>query len=127
MIRALYLLSVVVVLVVGLLQAAKFVLAVLGGCLLLVLIFVVKYSFIYIRELLSNNQRPPVAGSIFNQLLHFNDLFDYPTSLAWGYSTYRLIVPTRSEIYTADPVNIEYILKTNFSNYGKVLKAFIVC
>jgi len=127
MIRALYLLSVIFFLVAGLLQAANIVLAVLGGCLLLVLIYVVNYSFIYIREFLSNNQRPPIGGPIFNQLIHFNDLFDYQTLLARRYSTYRLIVPTHSEIYTADPVNIEYILKTNFSNYGKVLKAFIVC
>ncbi|KAI3432113.1 uncharacterized protein J3R85_007500, partial [Psidium guajava] len=70
-------------------------------------------------ELSSNDQRPPVAGPIFNQLIHFNHLFDYQTSLARRYSTYRMIVPTHSEIYTADPVNIEYILKTNFSNYGK--------
>ncbi|XP_039157437.1 cytochrome P450 704C1 [Eucalyptus grandis] len=119
MIRALYLLSVIFFLVAGLLQAANIVLAVLGGCLLLVLIYVVNYSFIYIREFLSNNQRPPIGGPIFNQLIHFNDLFDYQTLLARRYSTYRLIVPTHSEIYTADPVNIEYILKTNFSNYGK--------
>lgn len=127
MIRALYLISVIFFLVSGLLQAANFVLAVLAGCLLLVLIFVATYSFIYIQELSSNNQRPPVTGPIFNQLIHFNHLFDYQTSLARRYSTYRMIGPTHSEIYTADPVNVEYILKTNFSNYGKVLKVFIVC
>jgi hypothetical protein len=31
-----------------------------------------------------------------------------------------MIAPFRSEVYTADPVNVEYILKTNFENYGKV-------
>ncbi|RVX08254.1 Cytochrome P450 704C1 [Vitis vinifera] len=35
------------------------------------------------------------------------------------YITYRMILPSHSEIYTADPVNVEYILKTNFINYGK--------
>ncbi|GFY99589.1 cytochrome P450, family 704, subfamily A, polypeptide 2 [Actinidia rufa] len=33
--------------------------------------------------------------------------------------TYRLISPFRSEIYTSDPANVEYILKTNFENFGK--------
>ncbi|XP_042505626.1 cytochrome P450 704C1-like [Macadamia integrifolia] len=41
------------------------------------------------------------------------------TELAAKYGTYRLLSPFRSEVYTADPANVEYILKTNFPNYGK--------
>ena len=33
---------------------------------------------------------------------------------------YRLISLFRNEIYTTEPANVEYILKTNFENYGKV-------
>ncbi|CAJ2630132.1 unnamed protein product [Trifolium pratense] len=33
--------------------------------------------------------------------------------------TYRLLSFTRSEVYTANPANIEHMLVTNFSNYGK--------
>ncbi|KAL2480916.1 Cytochrome [Abeliophyllum distichum] len=73
----------------------------------------------YIRELISDEHRPPVAGPMINQLIHFSKLFDYQTTLARKYSTYRLITPSHSEVYTADPVNVEYILKTNFNNYGK--------
>lgn len=62
----------------------------------------------------------PVAGTVFNQLLNFNRLHHYMTDLAGKYKTYRLLNPFRNEIYTADPVNVEYILKTNFENYGKV-------
>ncbi|XP_042503471.1 cytochrome P450 704C1-like [Macadamia integrifolia] len=61
----------------------------------------------------------PVAGTIFNQLLNFHRLHDYMTELAAKYGTYRLLSPFRSEVYTADPANVEYILKTNFPNYGK--------
>lgn len=42
------------------------------------------------------------------------------TDLAGKYKTYRLLSLFRSEIYTTDPANVEYILKTNFENYGKV-------
>nr|GMC84835.1 cytochrome P450 704C1-like isoform X1 [Ipomoea batatas] len=46
-------------------------------------------------------------------------LHHYITDLARKYKTYRLITPFRSEVYTVDPINVEYILKTNFENYGK--------
>ncbi|KAI4356834.1 hypothetical protein L6164_000821 [Bauhinia variegata] len=62
---------------------------------------------------------PPIGGTIFNQLLNFNRLHHYMTELAGKYRTYRLLSPFGKEIYTADPANVEYILKTNFENYGK--------
>jgi len=62
----------------------------------------------------------PVAGTVFNQLVNFHRLHHYMTHLAAKYRTYRLINPFRYEVYTADPSNVEYILKTNFENYGKV-------
>ncbi|WRX10693.1 Peroxisomal biogenesis factor 11 - like 3 [Theobroma cacao] len=41
------------------------------------------------------------------------------TDLAGKYRNYRLLSPFRNEIYTSEPDNVEYILKTNFHNYGK--------
>ncbi|MCL7029789.1 hypothetical protein MKW94_017327 [Papaver nudicaule] len=61
----------------------------------------------------------PIAGTIFNQLLNFKRLHHYMTDLARKHKTYRLLSPFRSEIYTSDPANVEYILKTNFQNFGK--------
>nr|DAD18630.1 TPA_asm: hypothetical protein HUJ06_020093 [Nelumbo nucifera] len=63
----------------------------------------------------------PIAGTIFNQLLNFHRLHHYMTDLAIKYGTYRLLSPFRNEVYTADPVNVEYMLKTNFANFGKGL------
>ncbi|KAL2337431.1 hypothetical protein Fmac_011877 [Flemingia macrophylla] len=63
----------------------------------------------------------PIAGTVFNQMLNFNRLHHYMTRLAAKYRTYRLINLFRYEVYTADPCNVEYILKTNFENYGKGL------
>ncbi|KAI9084484.1 hypothetical protein K1719_033472 [Acacia pycnantha] len=61
----------------------------------------------------------PVGGTIFNQFLNFNRLHHYMTDLAGKYKTYRLLTPFRNEIFTSDPINVEYILKTNFENFGK--------
>ncbi|GAV85292.1 p450 domain-containing protein, partial [Cephalotus follicularis] len=61
----------------------------------------------------------PIGGTIFNQLLNFKRIHHYNTDLAAKYRTYRLITPFRNEIYTSDPANVEYMLKTNFANYGK--------
>ncbi|XP_054794105.1 cytochrome P450 704C1-like isoform X1 [Prosopis cineraria] len=77
----------------------------------------------FLSRRLNKNQRKkkyhPVAGTIFNQLLNFNRLHHYMTDLAGKYRTYRLLTPFGNEIYTSDPLNVEYILKTNFDNFGK--------
>ncbi|XP_010272641.1 PREDICTED: cytochrome P450 704C1-like [Nelumbo nucifera] len=61
----------------------------------------------------------PVKGTIFDQLLYFNRLYDYQTQVARTHQTFRLLAPSHSEIYTTDPRNIEYVLKTNFDKYSK--------
>lgn len=64
---------------------------------------------------------PPVAGTIFHQFLKFRQLHDYHTELSRKHKTFRLLAPFRQQIYTSDPTVVEYILKTNFPNYGKGL------
>lgn len=66
---------------------------------------------------MSRDRRPPIAGPVLNELANFDKIFDYQTTLARKHSTFRLIAPSSSQIYTADPVNAEYLVKTNFSNY----------
>ncbi|XP_031272659.1 cytochrome P450 704C1-like isoform X1 [Pistacia vera] len=71
------------------------------------------------RKLKQKKKYHPIGGTVFNQLLNFNRLHHYMTDLATKHKTYRLISPFRNEVYTAYPPNVEYILKTNFENYGK--------
>jgi hypothetical protein len=81
------------------------------------------FVLILFRELQQKHRKKkfhPIGGTIFNQLLNFHRLQHYMTDLAGKYKTYRLLSLFRSEIYTTDPANVEYILKTNFENYGKV-------
>ncbi|KAL8192779.1 hypothetical protein R6Q57_027227 [Mikania cordata] len=90
------------------------------GFLASLLVILLSLVFVpYLIELMFADQRPPVVGPITNQLIHFRELYDYMTSLANKHPTFRFITPSHSEIYTADPVNVEYILKTNFANYDK--------
>lgn len=62
----------------------------------------------------------PIAGTMLNQLFNFHRFHDYMVDLASKHGTYRLITPFRYEVYTSDPVNVEYILTTNPENYIKV-------
>ncbi|KAK4280463.1 hypothetical protein QN277_012087 [Acacia crassicarpa] len=60
-----------------------------------------------------------VAGTVLHELFYFHTLHDYLTDLAGKHKTYRLLTLGRNEVYTTDPIIVEYILKTNFPNYGK--------
>ncbi|KAG8363380.1 hypothetical protein BUALT_Bualt19G0016300 [Buddleja alternifolia] len=82
-------------------------------------ILAVRSLTIKLHEKQGKKRYHPVGGTIFHQLMNFSRLHDYMTDMARKYKTYRLIAPFRSEIYTSDPANVEYILKTNFENYGK--------
>lgn len=65
-------------------------------------------------------RRHPIVGTVLHQLFNFHRLHHYMTDLASEHKTYRLLSLLRSEIYTSDPQNVEYFLKKNFPNYGKV-------
>ncbi|KAJ8512489.1 hypothetical protein OPV22_002923 [Ensete ventricosum] len=62
---------------------------------------------------------PPVAGTVFHQLLNLRQLADFQTDLSRKYRTFRILTPFCNYVYTVDPANVEHILKTNFANYGK--------
>ncbi|KAI3519536.1 hypothetical protein L1887_08735 [Cichorium endivia] len=96
-----------------------FILAVIGLLTSFVVVLSALVLVPYFKELILTDHRPPVIGPITNQLIHYEKLHDYMTLMAKKYPTFRLITPSHSEVYTVDPVNTEYILKTNFANYNK--------
>ncbi|XP_078166896.1 cytochrome P450 704C1-like [Carex rostrata] len=80
------------------------------------------YLFITRRLLLHSRRKrnyPPIAGTIFHTLFNLHRFAEYQTSLSRKYKTFRILTPFGNYIYTVDPANVEYILKTNFANYGK--------
>ncbi|PRQ48963.1 putative abieta-7,13-dien-18-ol hydroxylase [Rosa chinensis] len=80
---------------------------------------VLVLAVIFLRK--KNKKYPPVAGTVIHQLINVPRLHHYMTELACKYKTYRMLDLFRYAVYTVDPANVEYILKTNFANYGKGL------
>ncbi|CAI9260972.1 unnamed protein product [Lactuca saligna] len=99
--------------------APLLILAVIGILTSLMVVLLAVVFVPYFTQLMSTDHQPPVVGPVSYQLLHFQGLYDYMTLIAKKHPTYRFITPTHSRVYTADPANIEYILKTNFANYTK--------
>lgn len=62
----------------------------------------------------------PIGGTIFHLLYNFRRFYHYLTDLTHKNTTFRILYLDNVEIYTSDPANVEYFLKTNFANYGKV-------
>ncbi|KAK1429577.1 hypothetical protein QVD17_11791 [Tagetes erecta] len=86
----------------------------------LVLVLVILFLIIYIYNIQpQRNKYHPIGGTVLNMLINFKRLHHYMTKLAAKYKTFRMISPFHGEIYTTDPAIVEYILKTNFHNYGK--------
>ncbi|CAI9771861.1 unnamed protein product [Fraxinus pennsylvanica] len=91
---------------------------------LLVLIFAAIVALCAVKKILGSSKKEkkkyyPIAGTVLHQLLNFRRLYDYMTELTQKNITFRLLYLDNSEVYTADPAIVEYVLKTNFANYGK--------
>ncbi|KAJ8638662.1 hypothetical protein MRB53_012929 [Persea americana] len=99
--------------------------------LLALLVFKVCFFYLGGRWSVRKREYHPIAGTTIQQLLNFSRLHDYFTDLAYRHKTFRILTPGTWEVFTVDPANIEYILKTNFENYAKgrhqynILKDFL--
>ncbi|CAA7391773.1 unnamed protein product [Spirodela intermedia] len=61
----------------------------------------------------------PLVCSFLNQIINFRRIHDYLTDKARRFKCFRILHPGRSYVYLTDPRDVEYILSTNFANYGK--------
>ncbi|XP_034202425.1 cytochrome P450 704C1-like isoform X2 [Prunus dulcis] len=68
----------------------------------------------------------PVVTTFLNVLINFSRLHDYMTELAFKNKTYRVLNLFQNYVFTTDPANVEYFLKTNFSNYGRGLYLYTI-
>ncbi|KAJ0594999.1 putative abieta-7,13-dien-18-ol hydroxylase [Helianthus annuus] len=93
---------------------AVFILPVITTLFLLIILL-----YIYNEHQLHGKKYHPVGGTVLSMLINYKRLHHYMSDLSAKYKTYRLLSPFRNEVYTSDPANVEYILKTNFENYGK--------
>ncbi|KAK4839246.1 hypothetical protein QYF36_020353 [Acer negundo] len=67
----------------------------------------------------------PVGGSIFQQMKNMHRIQDFRIDIVRKHKTYRFpgFLGSTSQVLTVDPVNVEYMLKTNFANYGNELNS----
>ncbi|CAN6466454.1 unnamed protein product [Victoria cruziana] len=87
------------------------------ACLLLFACFFILR--IFVGKSLGNKEYPPVKGTLFDLLRCLDGLHDYYTQVVADNKTVRYLALSQSEVYTANPLNIDHILKTNFANYDK--------
>ncbi|KAL5539957.1 hypothetical protein UlMin_043880 [Ulmus minor] len=74
---------------------------------------------IFANKSINNPKYPPVKGTVLNLLFHYTKLYDYLTTIATEHSTFRILAPAQSYVYTTDTRNIEHVLKTKFDKYSK--------
>ncbi|XVF33464.1 hypothetical protein REPUB_Repub17cG0170500 [Reevesia pubescens] len=98
--------------------SAMFLLIELSLVFLFLILFILIIK-IFTGKSINNPNYAPVKGTVFNQLLYYNYLYDYQTEIAKKLPTFRLLGLTHSEIATTDSRNVEHILKTRFDKYAK--------
>ncbi|KAM7268726.1 hypothetical protein ACFE04_010892 [Oxalis oulophora] len=74
--------------------------------------------FIYSRKR-SNKRYPPIVTTVPNLFFNRHQIHDFVTHYARQHKTFRFIDFFKYMVFTTDPKNVEYILQSNFSNYGK--------
>ncbi|XP_048446711.1 cytochrome P450 704C1-like isoform X1 [Pyrus x bretschneideri] len=66
----------------------------------------------------------PVVTTCVHTLINFNRLHDYIAEFGHKNKTFRALNLIVNYVFTVDPANVEYILKTNFANYGRGLYSY---
>ncbi|KAJ7541906.1 hypothetical protein O6H91_10G081600 [Diphasiastrum complanatum] len=91
--------------------------------LLLATICVATWIWIWLLSTDSSYRGPPrwpLVGSYFEARSNKRRIHDWVTDYAKLYKTFELRIGGTRMIHTADPIIVEYILKTKFVNYPKV-------
>ncbi|XP_073130672.1 cytochrome P450 704B1 [Henckelia pumila] len=80
-------------------------------------------SWIFIHRLKQRNAKDPKTwpflGASIEQLLNYDRMHDWLVEYLVKSRTVVVPMPFMTYTYTADPANVEHVLKTNFSNYPK--------
>lgn len=64
----------------------------------------------------------PLVGAAIEQFMNYDRMHDWLVKYLSESKTVVVPMPFTTYTYIADPVNVEYVLKTNFANYPKVKK-----
>ncbi|KFK41374.1 hypothetical protein AALP_AA2G122000 [Arabis alpina] len=80
-------------------------------------------SWIFLHRWGQRNKRGPktwpLVGAAIEQLTNFDRMHDWIVEYLYDSRTVVVPMPFTTYTYIADPINVEHVLKTNFSNYPK--------
>uniref|UniRef100_A0ACD5WGU0 Uncharacterized protein n=1 Tax=Avena sativa TaxID=4498 RepID=A0ACD5WGU0_AVESA len=94
-------------------------------------VFLVFLSWILVHRWSLRKQKGPrswpVVGATLEQLRNYYRMHDWLVEYLAKHRTVTVDMPFTSYTYIADPVNVEHVLKTNFSNYpkGEVYRSYM--
>uniref|UniRef100_A0A0D9Z2L6 Cytochrome P450 n=1 Tax=Oryza glumipatula TaxID=40148 RepID=A0A0D9Z2L6_9ORYZ len=97
----------------------------------LIAIFLVVLSWILVHKWSLRNQKGPrswpIIGATVEQLKNYHRMHDWLVEYLSKDRTVTVDMPFTSYTYIADPVNVEHVLKTNFTNYpkGEVYRSYM--
>lgn len=96
----------------------------LGRLNLTIVIVCACLSWILIHRWGQRNKKGPktwpLLGSAIEQIQNYNQMHDWMAQYLSKWRTVTVPMPFVNYTYTADPANVEHVLKTNFANYPKV-------
>lgn len=64
----------------------------------------------------------PIVGAAIEQLMNYDRMHDWLVKYLSELRTVVVPMPYTTYTYIADPANVEHILKSNFTNYPKVMQ-----
>ncbi|GAV60567.1 p450 domain-containing protein [Cephalotus follicularis] len=80
-------------------------------------------TWIFIHMWNQRNKREPktwpLVGAAIEQLMNYGQMHDWLVNYLSELKTVVVPMPFTTYTYTADPANVEHVLKTNFANYPK--------
>lgn len=71
----------------GVVQCDLFHFSSFGILVFFVMVILVQFLYFYFKESISKDRRPPIAGLVLNELVHFDKIFDYQMTLARKHGT----------------------------------------
>eukprot|EP00252_Welwitschia_mirabilis_P006975 TRINITY_DN1794_c0_g1_i3.p1 TRINITY_DN1794_c0_g1~~TRINITY_DN1794_c0_g1_i3.p1 ORF type:complete len:507 (-),score=34.48 TRINITY_DN1794_c0_g1_i3:165-1685(-) len=91
-------------------------------CLYFVLSFAVLITLVFCLN--SWQRRPPIASQMARAVIsaylqNGKLIYEHVAETHKGYRTWRTVLLPSTFIFTADPANVEHVLKTNSANYSK--------
>ncbi|XP_024933846.2 cytochrome P450 704B1 isoform X2 [Ziziphus jujuba] len=94
-----------------------------NGCMGILMVTCMVLTWILIHRWNQRNKNGPktwpLVGAAIEQFINYDRMHDWLVNYLSESKTVVIPMPFTTYTYTADPANVEHVLKTNFANYPK--------